>query len=66
MDACVTVLVKDHASTIVAECPKLIAANQVESKEKCSVEYEPESDSSPYFNPLDSIDRIASPTSLQM
>ena len=34
MDACVTVLVKDHASTIVAECPKLIAANQVDSKEK--------------------------------
>lgn len=32
MDACVTVLVKDHAVTIVAECPKLIAANKVESK----------------------------------
>ena len=67
MDACVTVLVKDHASTIVAECPKLIAANQVESKEKHSVEYEPESIiSSPYFDPLDSIhvDRIVSLTSL--
>lgn len=32
MDACVEVLVKEHSEVIVAECPKLIAANQVESK----------------------------------
>ncbi|XP_064404658.1 cullin-5-like [Halichondria panicea] len=30
MDACVEVLVKDHCDVIVAECPKLIAAYQVE------------------------------------
>ncbi len=32
MDACVEVLVKDHSDAIVAECPKLIAAYQVDSK----------------------------------
>ncbi len=32
MDACVEVLVKDHSDVIVAECPKLIAAYQVESE----------------------------------
>ena len=41
MDACVTVLVSDHAETIVAECPKLIAANQVDSKEKEAIELDP-------------------------
>lgn len=32
MDTVVQVLVKDHAGTIVAECPQLIANNDVESK----------------------------------
>ena len=32
MEACVQVLVKDHNVTIVAECPKLIAANEVDSE----------------------------------
>jgi hypothetical protein len=32
MDAVVQVLVKDPNTTIVAECPKLITANEVESK----------------------------------
>ena len=32
MDACVKVLVKDHSVTIVGECPRLIAANEVKSK----------------------------------
>jgi len=30
MEACVQVLVKDHSSTIVAECPRLISSNEVE------------------------------------
>ena len=36
MEACVEVLVKEHNEVIVAECPKLIAANQVESELLCA------------------------------
>ena len=31
MGACVDVLVQEHRATIVAECPKLIATNEVQS-----------------------------------
>ena len=34
MDAVVQVLVKDPNTAIVAECPKLITANEVESKQR--------------------------------
>ena len=32
MDTVVQVLVKDHAETIVAECPRLITSNDVDSE----------------------------------
>ena len=37
METVVQVLVKDHAGTIVAECPQLIANNDVESKRLLTV-----------------------------
>ena len=39
METVVQVLVKDHASTIVAECPRLIANNDVESRWQLHVQH---------------------------
>ena len=33
VDACVKVMVTDHKEIIIMECPKLIAANEVDSKQ---------------------------------